>query len=162
MAKKETLQLDVKVKGDDDVNDLAESLEDVEDASKKAQRTLDDMLTGFRSEIASTESAVKALGDAFGKGFDPATGEAVRGDVRGMDVPFQDIIADADKFAAQMKEMDAVHLDAVNKGITSVSTGSRQGRRRRPTSRAASWPTSPATPSATWATWPAPPAPSTS
>ena len=119
--------LDVEAKGAakfaTDLKKAAEATEEFGTAADRVAGQLSQMASEASTELARTATAAEALGTALGPELaGRANLGAVVADLRGMGLTFDEIIGDADKLAAALKQVDAVNLQSLSSGIDTSST----------------------------------------
>ena len=118
MAKKETLELDVRVRGDDDVKDLAEGLEDTEKAADKAAAAIVQMGQKIDSELRESAAAADALAQALGPELTAKTDvTSMVADLQKMGLTLEDIRTEADTLATALKQVDDIKMQGLKDGI---------------------------------------------
>jgi len=100
---------------------IAAGFDDAASNSQKALAALTQTADKLASDVQSATAAVKALGASAGDGFDQAKVVQFVEKLDKMGVSFDEITADADKFADVMKRIDGIHLDAANAGLETLS-----------------------------------------
>ena len=127
MAKREELRLDVKVTGEQSIEKVANTLEDVEDilkdvesASSSAAAKLVADANKEDAALRQAAAAAEALKAALGESADKFDVDKQVGELNKLGVGFDEIEADAEQLAAAMKRVDNIEMRRVNDGITTT------------------------------------------
>ena len=115
MAQREELTLDVKVKGADDVDKLADSFEDVESASEQARKALMQVAQTADAELRERGAGRRGVGQGARPGVDRRRWISTRSSSTcnrmGVDASTRSA-AEADQFATTLQQVDDIKLAA--------------------------------------------------
>lgn len=98
--------------------DASSALDDTASAGDKARAAIKQMADTMDTELRGAAKAAQALGDALGPELAGRTDlDQMVADLGRMGVSFDEVRADADKFADTLKQVDGVRLQQVNDGL---------------------------------------------
>ena len=102
---------------------IGDSADDASTNAQKLAKVLSGLAGDMKVELNQAAEAAEAMSRALGPELaSRADVSSIIADLNRMGLSFEEITADADQLAAAVKQLDGVQLDAVNRGLSGVSS----------------------------------------